>query len=155
MGNRARRRDDHHTCLVNYIHFNPQHHEFVSDFREWPHSSYPRYISEEYEFLALDKMKEWFGTMKSEWNRYLTFYNNWDTWTLSAEALAQAGFFFLNFDETQCAFCRGKIRGWYGGMDPWEEHGKHFPLCPFLFGEDVGNIPIDVDPLTLGRDVCD
>ena len=56
--------DDHHTCLVNYIHFNPQHHEFVSDFREWPHSSYPRYISEEYEFLALDKMKEWFGTMK-------------------------------------------------------------------------------------------
>ena len=28
--------------LVLYIHQNPQKHEFVKDFREWPYSSYHR-----------------------------------------------------------------------------------------------------------------
>ena len=32
--------------LVHYIHFNPQKHGFVSDFREYPYSSYQTMLSE-------------------------------------------------------------------------------------------------------------
>jgi REP element-mobilizing transposase RayT len=32
--------DDYFTNLIFYIHFNPQKHDFVSDFREWPWSSF-------------------------------------------------------------------------------------------------------------------
>jgi len=30
--------------LVRYIHLNPQKHGLVSDFREWPYSSYPAFV---------------------------------------------------------------------------------------------------------------
>ncbi len=32
--------DAYFVSLIHYIHFNPQKHGFVADFREWPYSSY-------------------------------------------------------------------------------------------------------------------
>ena len=47
------------------------------------------------------------------------------------------------------------------GDNPLAEHARHFPRCPFIMGEDVGNQPIDDDPirgpkrhLRGGYDVC-
>ena len=56
--------ESYYTGLIYYVHFNPQHHQFVNDFREWPYSSYQAYISGKTGFLEKDKMREWFGTMK-------------------------------------------------------------------------------------------
>ena len=70
--------------------------------------------------------------------------------------LANAGFFYLRFDIIQCAFCRGKISGWKNGEKALAKHSLNFPLCPFIMEEDVGNIPINEDPILgrLSRDVC-
>ncbi|CAG2114302.1 unnamed protein product, partial [Medioppia subpectinata] len=35
-----------------------------------------------------------------------------------------------------------------------EAHACYFPLCPFIMEMDVGNIPIDLDPIKNGHDVC-
>jgi REP element-mobilizing transposase RayT len=31
--------------VINYIHFNPQHHKMIEDYREWPYTSYQSYRS--------------------------------------------------------------------------------------------------------------
>ncbi len=47
--------------LVHYIHFNPQKHGFVSDFRDYPYSSYRSLLSERPTRLDRDQVLEWFG----------------------------------------------------------------------------------------------
>ncbi len=47
----------------------------------------------------------------------------------------------------------------YKGDRPLAEHARHFPRCPFIMEEDVGNIPIGQDPIrgpkrSIGHDVC-
>ena len=46
--------------LIYYIHFNPQKHGFVKDFREWPYSSYHTFISDKPTKLKRNKSMEWF-----------------------------------------------------------------------------------------------
>jgi hypothetical protein len=46
--------------LVRYIHLNPQKHGLVSDFREWPYSSYHAYLSDQPTRLHRDDVLEWF-----------------------------------------------------------------------------------------------
>ena len=47
--------------LVHYIHFNPQKHGFVADFREYPHSSYHALLSDKPTKLQRALVLEWFG----------------------------------------------------------------------------------------------
>ncbi len=47
--------------LVRYIHRNPQKHGFVSDYREYPHSSYQAFCSAKPTRLRRDVVLEWFG----------------------------------------------------------------------------------------------
>jgi len=47
--------------LVAYNHFNPQKHQFVDDFKIYPHSSYHKIISGENSFLNKREVIEWFG----------------------------------------------------------------------------------------------
>jgi putative transposase len=49
--------------LIVYIHQNPQHHGLVSDFRDWPYSSYNAYLSEDGR-SRIDRRKilEWFSS---------------------------------------------------------------------------------------------
>ncbi|ELT89195.1 hypothetical protein CAPTEDRAFT_97699 [Capitella teleta] len=66
----------------------------------------------------------------------------YEDWTYghrqSANALAEAGFFFTGVqDHTQCAFCRGVLHSWESTDNPWEEHKKHFPSCPFVLGRQI------------------
>lgn len=37
--------EDYLTKVIYYIHFNPQKHRFINDFRNYPYSSYPIYLS--------------------------------------------------------------------------------------------------------------
>jgi REP element-mobilizing transposase RayT len=46
--------------LIYYIHFNPQKHGFVKDFREWPYSSYNTFIGDRPTKLKREKAMEWF-----------------------------------------------------------------------------------------------
>lgn len=49
------------TNLVFYIHFNPQRHKFVPDFRDWPWSSYASLISAKPTRLDRAHVVSWFG----------------------------------------------------------------------------------------------
>lgn len=50
--------------LIIYIHQNAQHHRFVSDFRDWPHSSYHTHLSKKQTRLRRGKVMNWFS---DEW----------------------------------------------------------------------------------------
>jgi len=53
--------DGYFTALVRYIHFNPQKHGFVADFREYPYSSYQAMLSDRATRLKREVVLEWFG----------------------------------------------------------------------------------------------
>jgi REP element-mobilizing transposase RayT len=54
--------DAHFYAIVAYIHCNPQRHKFVSDFREWPYSSYHALISDQPTWLKRDDVLSWYGS---------------------------------------------------------------------------------------------
>lgn len=81
--------------------------------------------------------------MKSECNRLYSFQNKWPLHNITPESLAEAGFFYLQHeDKVQCPFCEIIIFNWTQGDKPLREHIKKSPKCPFLMGQDVGNIPL-------------
>ncbi|XP_054260054.1 baculoviral IAP repeat-containing protein 7-like [Macrosteles quadrilineatus] len=57
--------------------------------------------------------------------------------------LAEAGFFYAGKkDQTICFYCGGGLHHWQDIDDPWEEHAKWFPKCPFVLvhkGQDFVN----------------
>ena len=53
--------DGYFANLVRYIHMNPQKHGFVSDFREYPYSSYQALCSAKPTRLCRDVVLDWFG----------------------------------------------------------------------------------------------
>eukprot|EP00742_Colponemidia_sp_Colp-10_P004623 GILJ01004933.1.p1 GENE.GILJ01004933.1~~GILJ01004933.1.p1 ORF type:complete len:146 (-),score=15.36 GILJ01004933.1:276-713(-) len=59
--------------------------------------------------------------------------------------LAEAGFVYQpaaeQDDRCVCAFCNVTLIGWEPQDDPWNEHRRHSPLCPFL-QETSSNVPL-------------
>lgn len=54
--------DDRQFCnVVAYIHQNPEKHGFVTDFREWPYSSYHTLLSDRPTRLHRRRVLDWFG----------------------------------------------------------------------------------------------
>ena len=53
--------NDHFIRLIHYIHFNPQKHRFVADFREWPWTSYHALASPGKTNLNRSEVIDWFG----------------------------------------------------------------------------------------------
>ena len=53
--------ESHLQCLVAYVHRNPQHHGFVSDFRDWPYSSFGQLASRSPTALRRETVLGWFG----------------------------------------------------------------------------------------------
>ena len=47
--------------LVHYIHFNPQKHGFIVDYREYPYSSYRVMLADTPTRLCRARVLEWFG----------------------------------------------------------------------------------------------
>ncbi|XP_046545605.1 LOW QUALITY PROTEIN: baculoviral IAP repeat-containing protein 7-like [Haliotis rubra] len=92
--------------------------------------------------------REEFAPMKEETNRFSSFDANWPRQnTPDPRDLARAGFYFTGtVDRVQCVFCRGILRNWDEDDVPMEEHRRHFPMCPFVMGLNVGNVP---DPASI------
>ncbi len=53
--------DAHFTRLITYIHHNPQKHGFVTDFGDWPYSSYHAILSNKPTRIKQDTVLEWFA----------------------------------------------------------------------------------------------
>ena len=51
--------------LVTYIHQNPQKHGFVTDFRDWPYSSYHAHLSDKATHLQRRAVLAWFDGSKN------------------------------------------------------------------------------------------
>jgi putative transposase len=49
------------TSMIYYCHFNAQMHEFVKDFRDWEFSSYYSILENNNNFVASEKVLNWFG----------------------------------------------------------------------------------------------
>ena len=61
--------DDYFSKIIHYIHNNPIHHNFVSDYDVWKYSSFKAIISDRPSLLAKDEVLEWFGG-KEEYNQF-------------------------------------------------------------------------------------
>lgn len=61
--------ENYFVILIYYIHFNPQKHGFVDDFREYPYSSYSTLLSDKKTKLKREQVIEWFGS-KDELEKY-------------------------------------------------------------------------------------
>ena len=85
-----------------------------------------------------------------EANRLRTFDIGWpDDCPVRPNDLAATGMYYVGVrDVVRCAFCGGSLKQWDAGDDPIDEHRKFFPACPFLLGENVGNVPL---PTQLSR----
>ncbi len=53
--------DSYLTSMIYYCHYNPQLHEFVDDFKDWPFTSYHSVIANDNSIVASQKVLEWFG----------------------------------------------------------------------------------------------
>lgn len=60
--------------LVHYIHFNSQRHKFVTNFREYSHSSYVSILSNKKTHLMRTDVLEWFGGRTA----FQEFHYNYD-----------------------------------------------------------------------------
>ncbi|KAI1294849.1 Death-associated inhibitor of apoptosis 1 [Halotydeus destructor] len=99
--------------------------------------------------MSQSEVNDYLRSMKNGRKRLSTFTSGrWPLLYLSPVTMAEAGFFYLNeHDRVQCAFCQLKISNWVQGDVPIMEHMNHNPGCRFIQGHDVGNIPLEDDPV--------
>ena len=64
--------EDYITRLIWYIHFNPQKHGFIADYRKYAHSSYQSHLNVKSTKLARGEVLEWFGGM-AEYRKFHSF----------------------------------------------------------------------------------
>ncbi|XP_067656648.1 baculoviral IAP repeat-containing protein 7-like [Haliotis asinina] len=81
---------------------------------------------------------------KIEANRLASFSRWPSNFSQTPEVLARAGFYHVPCEEkpdkVRCAYCQGKLYNWKPEDDPWIEHTKCFPSCPYVklcMGQDV------------------
>lgn len=71
--------------------------------------------------------------MKSYEERLQSFRNWSETAYISAESLAEAGFYHCGHgDRVRCFSCGGALKEWQEKDTAWGEHAKHFPSCDFV-----------------------
>ena len=63
--------DDYFKKMVHYIHFNPVHHGFVDDLRDWRYSSYTSFFSSSTSKLKRKEVLDWFGNIDG----FVTFHH--------------------------------------------------------------------------------
>ena len=71
--------------LVHYIHFNPQKHGFVADFREYPYSSYRAFFSDKPTKLQRSQVLDWFGGRAAFDAVHRTLSDEKEIWSLIAD----------------------------------------------------------------------
>lgn len=53
--------ESYFTTLITYIHCNPQHHEIITNFRDYPYSSYTGHLNNKPTKLQRNEVLNWFG----------------------------------------------------------------------------------------------
>ena len=71
FGRRDVTSDEYFARLVHYIHFNPQKHGFVKNYRTYPYSSYTIILSGQPGIVERNKVLEWFGGIDA----FVEFHN--------------------------------------------------------------------------------
>ena len=59
--------DQYFRQIIHYIHYNPVHHNFVKDLRDWRYSSFEAYFSDKPTRLAKDEVIRRFGSKEEFW----------------------------------------------------------------------------------------
>ncbi|CAH0552135.1 unnamed protein product [Brassicogethes aeneus] len=93
-------------------------------------------------------------SMASESRRRETF-SQWPhmdyKWALP-DQMAQAGFYHQpnnsGDDRAMCFTCTVCLVCWERSDEPWSEHERHSPNCPFVMGEYTQNVPLSVTHAT-------
>ena len=57
--------------LIFYIHYNPEKHEIIEDFRDYQFSSYRAYLSNKPSKISREEVLEYFGNI----NEFISFHN--------------------------------------------------------------------------------
>nr|BDV49836.1 MAG: baculoviral IAP repeat-containing protein [Penaeus semisulcatus pemonivirus] len=92
-----------------------------------------------------------YDSLRFETARLETFID-WPVKWLHPSELAADGFYYLRTaDHCACIFCRGIVGKWEPGDTPRREHHLHFPHCPFIRGQPVGNVPISLGNISSSR----
>lgn len=79
--------------------------------------------------------------MNCERKRLNSFLNKWIIKHILPKDLANAGFFYLDYNKVQCAFCSVVVSNWDSRENPLRRHIRENPKCPFLLEQNVENIP--------------
>ncbi|XP_052812106.1 uncharacterized protein LOC128239484 isoform X1 [Mya arenaria] len=84
----------------------------------------------------------------------LSSYRTWPTTTVQRPfQLAEAGLYYTGReDHVRCFACDGGLRRWDPEDDPWIEHCKWFPACPFA-REEKGDEYIALVQATIDNDL--
>ncbi|CAK1583350.1 unnamed protein product [Parnassius mnemosyne] len=106
------------------------------------------------ELMPCSRDEESRALMYSEAERKETF-KRWPhmdyKWALPAR-MAQAGFYHQpspsGDDRAMCFTCMVCLVCWEKSDEPWVEHERHSPSCPFVRGEYTHNVPISVTNAT-------
>jgi len=64
--------DSYFKNIIHYIHFNPVHHRFTDDLRNWEHSSFESFFSEKASQIKREEVLEWFENKEN----FLAFHQN-------------------------------------------------------------------------------
>nr|XP_045624378.1 baculoviral IAP repeat-containing protein 3-like [Procambarus clarkii] len=91
---------------------------------------------------SISKKFDSYDSLRFEKER-LNTYIDWPLEWLEPSDLARDGFYYLRTnDHVACVFCRGIVGAWERGETPRGEHQWHFPHCPFIRNQPVGNFPL-------------
>jgi len=64
------------------------------------------------------------------------------------ESMSRAGFYHdptsTNDDRSMCFTCNVCLVSWETTDEPWSEHERHQPCCPFIKGLPTQNVPLGV-----------
>lgn len=104
-------------------------------------SSFPTFLASSDSLRIPETNKVAFPALNTTQSRCRT-YTRWPKdLGVSIDALAEAGFFSTGLaDWVQCFHCGGGLHSWRQGDDPWTEHSRFYPYCPFVRmqrGEDT------------------
>ena len=73
--------------------------------------------------------------------------------------MAQAGFYHepnsTGDDRAMCFTCNVCLVCWEPTDEPWSEHERHSPSCPFVKGEYTQNVPLSVTLATAPAQISD
>jgi putative transposase len=64
--------ESYFTNLVHYIHYNPVHHNFIKDLKDWKYSSYQSFLSDKPTRLQRNEVLSWFGNVSN----FISFHQN-------------------------------------------------------------------------------